>query len=464
MDEGYDAWEGIDGYGGEAQFNLGGEGVVSPHLLTGVGRMDFAPDFEGGGEDVPVDRTALILGGGLDLGLGSRVRLSAAVRDYVTSGRGSQDAVPDLRDVRDPQHLAHNWQMSAGLKILVGGDRGADQDRPRATNPQRAAIQPEPGRGNVIPVEDVPREVPRDAPVAPPTDIVPAEPARPVPPESRPAAAPTIVVIPIGLPPMSDVPAVARDSLEAPVAGVMTPDELRDFLQAEVARVIAENRPEDAPPGAGVDQAELEALEARLTELVESRLDEMQRSVEEIARDEAERAAPPVSAPATEVTDPEAVEEEPSSGQSRLDPSLGFPDRELRPYTAVQLAGHTQWVFGVAWDRGPVDTFDAFDIVPEVAFGFGQAAPTWMAATNFQYRLPWVVARETFWVSPVVSLGVGLLNQDGTELVLNASYGAHIQIARARTRDGDPVSIYIAHQGIDLFDGDRLILGLSLER
>ena len=54
--------------------------------------------------------------------------------------------------------------------------------------------------------------------------------------------------------------------------------------------------------------------------------------------------------------------------------------------------------------------------------------------------------------------------QDGTELVLNASYGVNVQLRRIRSGGGDPLNLYVAHQGLDLFESNRLILGLSLER
>ena len=69
-----------------------------------------------------------------------------------------------------------------------------------------------------------------------------------------------------------------------------------------------------------------------------------------------------------------------------------------------------------------------------------------------------------YWISPVASFGPGLLDQDGTELVLNASYGVNVQLWRIRSGGGDPLNLYVAHQGLDLFESNRLILGLSLER
>ena len=88
-----------------------------------------------------------------------------------------------------------------------------------------------------------------------------------------------------------------------------------------------------------------------------------------------------------------------------------------------------------------------------------------MVAVNLQYRLRGkVFERDTYWISPVASFGPGLLDQDGTELVLNASYGVNVQLRRIRSGGGDPLSLYVAHQGLDLFESNRLILGLSLER
>ena len=136
VNDDYDAWEGITGYGGEAQFNLGGGAAFSPYLLAGGGKMEFAPDFRTRTQRVPADRTALILGGGVDLGLGSTVRLSAAARSYLTSGPDDGGVTVDLEDIRSPGDLVHNWHMSVGLNIGVGGRRAAIRSR-RRSRPSR---------------------------------------------------------------------------------------------------------------------------------------------------------------------------------------------------------------------------------------------------------------------------------------------------------------------------------------
>lgn len=345
------AWEdGIRGYGGEAQFSLGGLALFSPHLLAGAGRMEFGPELAAHAESVPADRTTLIVGGGLDLGLGRHLRLTAAARDYIMSRPDLDAGAVDFEDVRDPGDLVHNWQMSAGLKILVGGGSG----------PRR-------------------------------------------------------------------------------------PDFGRD---------------------------DLAAMEDRLAERVDARLDEMERRMEETAR--AEAAIPdevgPQDAPVMAVEpDPEPVESETGFpeqvyGDSRLDPALGFPARELRPYTGVLGGPHTQWIFGVAADWGPSDHLRAFNFVPEASLSLGQGKPSWLVAANLQYRPPWLYQRDSWWISPVTSFGLGVLNQDGSELVLNASWGVNLQLSHVRGVSGEPLNLYIAHQGIDLFRKERLILGMSVER
>ena len=186
--------------------------------------------------------------------------------------------------------------------------------------------------------------------------------------------------------------------------------------------------------------------------MVGARLDDMQQSINEIS-DAA--SSQPVAA------EGEAEPGTPLSGQGRLDPSLRFPDRELRSYTALQLGNYTQRVFGASWDWGPSSSVPALDIVPEVSLAFGEGKPAWMTAANMQYRLPWVIERESFWISPITSLGLGLSYQDGPDVVLNLLYGANVQLARARS---NPVNLFVAHRGIDLFHRDRIILGLSLDR
>ena len=479
VNDDFDAWEGVEGYGGEAQFKLSSDAEVSPHLLAGGGKMVFAPDFSEGGADVSADRKALILGGGLDLRFGPRLLLSATARDYIVAGSGFGDTPPDLQDVQDPRQLAHNWQMSVGLKILVGGDT-----RPsRAEAARRGAVAAPMTRGEAVPAGDKQTEQTR-LQAGTQAGLVPEQMVIRVPGSDEPlivsnsVATPPIIVIPVGIP-AYDLPDGAEDTPATAGADVMTLADFRDLLRAEIARVTASNNPATASSGTGVSQADLKAVETRLAELLKSRLDDIQRRLDEIARTGAEtrlksrlddmqrrldEIARTKAAADTLPDEPNAGVEASVFGRTGLDSSLGFPSQELRPYTAIQFSRHWQWVFGFAWDRGPSDILDAFNIVPEVALGLGQGKPTYMASGNLQYRFPWVFERDSFWISPVASFGLGLLKQDGTGLVLNASYGIHVQLRRDHWDGVPPVNLYVAHQGVGLFRRDRLIVGLSLER
>ena len=377
------AWEdGIRGYGGEAQFSLGGLALFSPHLLAGAGRMEFGPDVTPHAESVPADRTTLIVGGGLDLGLGRHLRLTAAARDYIMS-RPDLDAVPaDFEDVRDPGDLVHNWQMSAGLKILVGGGRG----------PRR----PDFGRDDLAAIEDR----------------------------------------------LAERVDAHLDEMER---------RMGETARAQAA-AAAEAEPQDAP----VTEVEPELPPPLPEPEPESGEPEIEPAPEFEFDPEYEFDPEPV--------DPDTDLREQVFGDSRLDPALGFPANELRPYTGVLGGPHTQWIFGVAADWGPSDHLKAFNFVPEASLSLGQGKPSWLVATNLQYRPPWLYQRDSWWISPVTSFGLGVLNQDGSELVLNASWGVNVQISHVRGVSGEPLNLYIAHQGIDLFRKERLILGMSVER
>ena len=445
--EGLDDWEGIQGYGGEAQLILGGLTELSPHLAVGGGRMEFATDYQGGEADILAGRNALIVGGGVDLRIGGRVSLSAAARDYIVTGLELEDDASSGSREAEDSRLAHNWQVSAGLKLLLGRRPEARGSRAGTTRRGEVVVtsvaggvtaEDDRGRGGEIPSAE--QEVVRGSGGG----------------ERRaatvPGASPSIIVIPIAIP-LYGLPGWVPDTLATAATEVMTPADFRDLLRAELADA-------PPPPAPGVSQADLEAAESRLAKLLESGLDDMRRRLEETARAiDANEDAVAIPAADTVSAGPGAGVASPSG----LDPSLGFPYAELRPYTAVQIGRDAQWVYGIAWDQGPGDVLAAFNFVPEVALGIGEGKPSWMASANMQYRIPWLFERDSFWISPVASIGLGLLNQDGNDIVLNVSYGAHMQLRRDGG-DGNPVNIYVAHQGVDLFGRDRMILGLSLER
>jgi len=274
-------------------------------------------------------------------------------------------------------------------------------------------------------------------------------------------------VAPVVNPGVASGAAAATPGTSEPVASggsALTADELRELVRAELAAATP-----PAPVEPGVTAADLAAMEDRLGERLSSSLERERRLTEEIARQEADAAVG--RRVRQDPVDPEEgtpTVDEPGDERAvrrvRLDPSLGFPVRELRPYSGMTFGEGSQMVLGLAADWGPFQSGSRFDLVPEVSVAFGSGQPTWMAATNLQYRTGWVLERDSFWINPLAQIGLGLTNRDNFEAVLNAAYGATIQLSGIRGRNGAPVNLFVAHQGIDLFNRSSLIIGLSLER
>ena len=123
VSSGFDSRAGLQGYGGEAQFALNAGPGISPFLVAGAAQLDFRPSYRindaSGGAAlavVPDDRTALILGGGLRVPLGTRLTLTAAARNYLAARGGVVTA-----DVSERSQLNSNWQFTAGLSFGIGG-------------------------------------------------------------------------------------------------------------------------------------------------------------------------------------------------------------------------------------------------------------------------------------------------------------------------------------------------------
>ncbi len=124
--------EGIQGYGGELQFALNAGPGINPYLIAGAGQIDFLGSYDRttvGGVAVapPPDQTALILGGGARIPIGSRVSLTASARNWLTARGGA------TTDVVDASQLRSNWQWGLGLSFGIGGrgNRRAEPPRPR---------------------------------------------------------------------------------------------------------------------------------------------------------------------------------------------------------------------------------------------------------------------------------------------------------------------------------------------
>jgi hypothetical protein len=134
----------------------------------------------------------------------------------------------------------------------------------------------------------------------------------------------------------------------------------------------------------------------------------------------------------------------------------------LRPYAGGNLDRPHQFVAGLRLDLGPFDPArPAVRLIPEAALGIGQGGTSVMLAGNVAYEAgEWRVRGVP--VQPYGYAGAGFLfygnppaGRPKTEAVVNLGYGAALPIPNRTSGE-----FFIEHQGVDLFDLNRLLIGL----
>lgn len=112
----FDAFQGVSGWTGEAQFNLGPVTGPSPFLLLGYGQTRFTDDFRAELTVGVEDQNALVVGAGAGIPLGDRARLTVTLRDFITTA-GALDDAASTGDLR------HSFGLSGGVSVLLMGRR-----------------------------------------------------------------------------------------------------------------------------------------------------------------------------------------------------------------------------------------------------------------------------------------------------------------------------------------------------
>ncbi|HEX2203055.1 MAG TPA: hypothetical protein VHG91_07145 [Longimicrobium sp.] len=429
-------WRGIDAdrsgaaaiqaYGGEAQLNLNAGNGVTPFLLGGAGRLDFLEGYESLQGALPNDRTFGIVGAGLRVDLW-RVGLSLAARSYLFN--------TDSLDRTDTEDLQSNVALTAGVSFRLGR---------RGTPPVPRGGRVTAIRGDTVYVTQV--DTFREGRAYDAERMV----TIPIPREGelyvrygpvdslsllRRSAGDTSLAARAGRP--VDEAAVTRRvlaELEPRIRDLLAQDraEVREIVRAEVARA-----------GAGGLSA---ADEARLLDNLERRL--ALRLPEGEAGGRTVVVAPGVAGPVE-------VREEEAGFRPRL--------REVRPYLGGNLDRPRQFVAGLKLDLGPLNPRrPSLRVVPEAALGLGEANHSLLLAANLQYEFRDLrVAGVPF--QPHVYAGPGILfmgdpprGRAGTEAVLDVGYGISARLPHRGARR----RFFIEHQGVDLFDLNRVIVGL----
>jgi hypothetical protein len=146
-----------------------------------------------------------------------------------------------------------------------------------------------------------------------------------------------------------------------------------------------------------------------------------------------------------------------SGGAVTVEEPYSWSPRSVRPYTGINVDSPTQFMMGAKLDMGPVTRTSDFHFLPELSLGFGDGATTFLAAGNLEYMLRDVDEKGAW--SPYLGAGLGFLSSrvDGdshTEGVVNIYYGL--------TANFGKWTVFAEHEGVDLFDLNRLLAGLRL--
>ena len=202
---------------------------------------------------------------------------------------------------------------------------------------------------------------------------------------------------------------------------------------------------------AGALEARLDALEERL----ENRIDEAAERVRE-QRAPVQRAAPEPERMREEEREEVMVREMEQADTVRTGPFYERYDwdvERIRPYIGAAF-DPGQFVGGGRLNLGPVTPNSPFDLVPEVAFSFGDDDPILLALANLRYGFGTFTGLN---LSPYVMGGLGIHTED--LLAASLAYGTGFDLDL-----GVPLRLFLEHQGINFFDRNRVLLGISFAR
>lgn len=475
VSDGFDKAQGIQSWGGEAQFRLNSGSGLTPYLIAGAGQLDFRDDYnaaDSGAAPVrPVDRTMLILGGGVTLQMSDRLRLNVAARDHLFNGEGN------VEDASRADDLSSNWLFSAGLSFNLGGGTGrAREAPPRPVTVARVdTVVVDRDTGEVKTGEVKTGEVKGGR--AAEGYVSGRTIQLPVPSEGELYVryGPSRDSTARGVPGRMGVAGVSATDSETRMAiRQILRDELDRTDTTAAARELSERRLLDRIDSAVT--ARLDATRGGVTRAGEpTTMSELERQrlladIQSIVRDQVQEAmvrqeaqrpqqAPP-AAPQPYYAPPPTYYPSPRPGEEhRVHP------RSFSAYTGMNVNRGTQFVLGGRLDLGPINpTLPRLAIVPEFAIGLGNGTTTLVGA-NAQYRFDPVVVGGFGDVGFYGQLGVGAYvgTLDGDRqlrLMLNPGYGVEFTLDDQFTRTVGTSRLFVEHQGLQFFKRNRFLVGL----
>jgi hypothetical protein len=149
-------------------------------------------------------------------------------------------------------------------------------------------------------------------------------------------------------------------------------------------------------------------------------------------------------------------------------PAPTIPRQHYLVYSGMTVSRGNQFLLGGRYDFGSFTPgWEMLRLVPELALGFGDGGTSTLIAGNMQFLFPRFKLGVP--MRPFVEGGVGLLaisgdldGRHGTTGVLNVGYGLTLDLTKT-PGFGRP-QLYLEHQGIDLYDLQRILIGLQWAR
>ncbi len=472
----FDTFQPIQSWGGEGRFNLNaGQGAI-PYLVGGVGQLDFMNDYRDQNGDVRSDKTMLIVGGGLAFSLSDRLVLDVSARDHILSD-------VNLDKTTQPEDLFSNWAFGASVRFSVGGSSPSGQRplfggkaEPAPTETARtvkepagasaeAGAAPKGGAGSVTtgtPAETAPVKT-VTAPATPAPGRTPeagtAKPAAAAAATTKGYAGERTVTIPVptegeiyiryGAPGGVSIEsqnvsgsgaagASGGGAKASPTAGAIDREAIRAAVRQELAAAGVE---------AGSDSLQNERLMA-----MEKRLD---RRFQERLREALGSQPATGTGPA-----PVVIGEDRETGTTVIGTDSAdqyrWRFRGFRPYLGWNVDDPGQAVFGGRVNLGGITRNSRIQFEPEFALGFGSDVTTYLLTANLHWDIA-TLGEKNPW-TPYLSAGTGIfaVSNGGTDtdLVLNIAYGVSTRLG--------PVVGFAEHQGVDLFQHNRILFGLRL--
>lgn len=446
--------ESLQSWGGELQFRLNSSPGLTPFLLAGAAQLDFDVTDSTPLVQRSEDKLSLLLGGGVALPLGERFAVNFAARDYLYGQGNGADSVSS------PSDLRHNWMFTLGLRVSVAGksgSRAADNaiDRNRSlearlrddslrwvasrsgTGSMRDSLMIVNGRLVQVragQMDSVRLLVARSDSVR--VDSI-----------KRAVGAPATITIP--------VPTVGELYVRYGAPQGMT----TTFPQVQGGTAV------DSVRLSGLNAGERQdAINRQIDSLVTIRINERMANL---------RAPATTSAPASQAPVPAVVAVPPTAAvvverQGHYSVIGNNTRGGLMVYSGLTANGGTQLSLGGRFDLGPIGNFNsAIHFAPEIAFGAGSGGRSTMIVGNLQYLFRKLRLSAERTIQPHVVGGLGVLNfsdrvgtRDGLEGVINLGYGASVPLMKNAINRATPV-LTIEHQGIDFFQLNRLLVGLS---